>query len=60
MSCELQDLEATAALTFSRLLLPILESLPRLQGCQGCTAWDMGGWNKVALAEHFYFFATDY
>ena len=49
MSVELQDLEATAAHTFSRLLLPILEGLPRLQGYQGCTVWDMGGWNKVAL-----------
>ena len=60
MSCELQDLEATAAHTFSRLLLPILEGLPRLQGYQGCTVWDMGGWNKVALAELFYSCATDY
>ena len=60
MSFELQGLDTTAAHTLCRLLLPILGDLPRLQGYQGFTVWDMGGPVYVALAQLLYSCATDY
>ena len=44
MSAELQDLEATAALISSRLLYPIFESLPRIQGYRAALlgTWGVG------------------
>ena len=42
MSVELQDLRATAAFTFSRLLYPILERLPRIQGYRAALLGTLG------------------
>ena len=46
MSAELQDLEATAALISSRLLYPIFESLPRIQGYRAALLGTWGNGTK--------------